>query len=132
MVSDCIGKGKVIIPRCCNITIFDKGVMKMPVEGFFYGHNIFHRSNSSNTDLFSSVDVLLWGSHSEIYKSVALPDTAEIQTEMKHTDNKPLHTELRRCHWAEGFALPKGSSTTHTTTLAFKDAWSKVQGVKKK
>lgn len=63
MITDSVCQGKIIIPGCSNVSIFHKGVMKMPIERFLDGSDIFNRRNTSNTDLFPFIGIGLDGSH---------------------------------------------------------------------
>lgn len=59
MVLDCMGKGKVIIPRGRYVAVLHQGVVEVPVEGPLYFGHIGNFSNAPNTDLLSSVGVRL-------------------------------------------------------------------------
>ena len=55
MIPNCVSKGEKVISRCCNIAVFHKSVVEMPVERFLYVCNIFHRCNPADTDLLPFV-----------------------------------------------------------------------------
>lgn len=63
MILYAMGQSKVVVARCSNITIFDKGEMQVTVESLFDFPNIFHLGNASNRDLLALIDIWHWSTH---------------------------------------------------------------------
>ena len=60
MIPNCVSKGKKVISRCSNISVFHQSVVEMPVERLFEVCNIFHRCNPADTNLLSFVVICDW------------------------------------------------------------------------
>ena len=60
IISDGVGERKVVVARCGNISIFHNRVMQMAIKCLFELDNIFHRGDTTNTNLLSLLVVCLW------------------------------------------------------------------------
>lgn len=60
IISHGVGKREVVVSRCRHISIFHNRVMQMAIKSLFEFDNIFHGSNTTNTDLLSLLVVSLW------------------------------------------------------------------------
>ena len=55
MIPHGVSKGEIIIARSGNISVFDKGVMQMPVECLLDVRDILHLGNATHADLLAPV-----------------------------------------------------------------------------
>lgn len=63
MIFNAVGKGEVVVARCCHITILDEGEMEMAIEAFLYFTDVFNLSDSADGNLFTLVNVRDWLTH---------------------------------------------------------------------
>lgn len=53
VISHSVGQGKVIIPGCCNVSVFHQSEVQVTIESLLQLCNILHSNNPPDADLLA-------------------------------------------------------------------------------
>lgn len=66
VISDGVGQSEIVVSGCGDVSVFHQGVVNVPVKGLLDLINIIDFGNTPHADLFSSLNIRLWGCHLQL------------------------------------------------------------------